>query len=410
MSNLRDDLLAATEHAIATAGIENVSLRAVSAAVGKSTTVVFQNFGSKEGLLLAAAEVAVAKVTRQHADLRALLADMPQNPSDLASVIAFYVIEQSRDPANRLLLEALFKRRHLPQAAVLLQRWDAMRRAFWQARLEAGQFAALAPVIATYSIAEQGFACALSNNPGYAMLLRDTLTALFEGCEGTLDPDRGATPAIAWMAERATLPGPDATRSTVPAMERLLEHAAATILAEGVTGLNLRALAAAAGVAPSLIIYHYGDVASFTKAAIWRAMIEGLPRSLDATASAEPPRSDGWRDELERATHPAGNGTPAGFYVNYARILGQLGLSASRDPDLLPLVLQLRAIEGVGIHRASHATWPPALRLGRANAAAFAIWIKGRAILNEALDPIGEAAETVAEAAAALAEPHASPV
>ncbi|CAN5406632.1 hypothetical protein BH10PSE12_BH10PSE12_25470 [soil metagenome] len=389
-AGLRIALLEATEALIVTHGIEGVSLRAVSAAAGKSTTVIFQHFGGKEGLLLASVEHAIAKSRQRHDVLLVALDGLPQTAESLADAIAFYMLDQGRDPATRLYLEMLFKHRHLPEAAPLLRDRQATHRTFWGALLAGGRFARLAPLIATYSVAELGFAAALHREPGYALLLRETVLGLVEGCAGRLDPDRASVPLIAWMEERAFPREATDSQSPVsapaPAMQRLLDLAATMIIERGPAGLNLRRLATEANVAPSLIVYHYGDFASFVKAAIWRAIMHGLPIFLDTSQAATRPADDAaWLNDLTRATMPASDAGPAGFYVNYARILGQVGMLAHRQPEFLPLILQLRAIEGSGIHRASQTLWPARYRLGRANAAGFAIWIKGQAILNEAL-------------------------
>ncbi|MGF7146718.1 AcrR family transcriptional regulator [Sphingomonas zeicaulis] len=406
--DLRADLISATLAAVATAGIDSLSLRAITATVGKSTTAVFQHFGGKDGLLLATMKDAVARSAAAHEALRAKLAGLPQTPDDLAAAIAFYILDQSRDPASRVCLELLFRHRQFPDAAPLLRDWDAMRRAFWHALLDDGPFAPLADVIATCSIIELGFASALGGEPGYALLLRGTLTALFECQAGTPVDRRASTAAIDWlMAGRF----PDETMTAPPgaAMERLLDCAAATIIREGLAGLNVRRLASEAAVTPSLIVYHYGDFASFVNAAVWHAMMRGLPSMLNVDEpDARQPAADAdrWRTELERATRPGEGDAPAGFYVNYARILGQLGMAAPRQPELVPLMLKLRVIEGLGIHRSSRLLWPDALKLGRPAAAGFAIWIKGRAILNEALalsPDVAGPGDGVLDAAAALA-------
>jgi AcrR family transcriptional regulator len=185
-------------------------------------------------------------------------------------------------------------------------------------------------------------------------------------------------------------------------MARLLDRAASTILAEGLAGLNVRQLAQAAQVTPSLVAYHYGDFASFTKAAIWHTMMRGLPSSLIAQEGQAPPTGPGWSQELERAVRAGAASHPARFYVDYARILGQLGMMTKQEDELASLIMRLRATEGMGIRRASQAVWPRSLRLGRGNAAGFAIWIKRRAILNQALGGEDASSESVAGTAEAL--------
>lgn len=406
---LRHVLLDATEALAASNGIEGVALRAVAVAAGKSTTAIFQHFGSKEGLLLASIEHALAKVAHWHDEWRASLGGLPLTREALAEVIAFYVQSQSTDSAARLCLETLFKSRQLPGVSGLLTEWDCMRRRFWEDLLSRSPYTHLAPILATYTAAEQGFAVSLSSEPRYALLLREAVLGLLDGCHGAHDPNQVTTPAIHWLEQNVVSPetlggsDPKGTRGPVAAMERLIDRAAATIIEQGISGLNLRRLAAEVDVAPSLIVYHYGDFASFTRAAIWRAMMDDVPDYFDSSQGAAAGRGAdrNWLADLERAVVAADGNHPAGFYVNYARILGQVSMLATRQPELRPLILQLRAIEGSGIHHASQTVWPRAFRLGRRTAASFAIWIKGQAILNEGLPP-GSQATRASDALATL--------
>lgn len=383
-TEIRDALLAASLTLTARQGAEGFSLRAIAAAAGRSTTVIFQQFGSKEGLLRATLAHALTLCEKRQEAVLAALDDMPRNPATLRDAIAFHILDEVRRPATRLFLEALFKRDHFPEIAELLRDWDAMRRRFWAALLAGSRYASLAPIFASYAVIEQGFAAALEGEPRYALLLRETLAGLLYAGATDLKAEQGVGTAIAWAEQRA-FPKEERPPST-PAMEALLDLAARAVIEHGPAAINPRRLATQAGVPPSLIVYHYGDFAAFTRAAVWRAIMHGLPRYLDLGRQEVSGRdAEDWLQELARSLHPSGTETPAGFYVHYARMLGQLGTLSQRHPEFVPLLLQLRAIEGMGIERASRSLWPERYRLDRTSASGFAIWMKGRAILNERL-------------------------
>src|SRR5690606_34265211 len=84
-------------------------------------------------------------------------------------------------------------------------------------------------------------------------------------------------------------------------------------------------------------------------------------------------------------THPRTKVKRAGFYINVARITGEVSLLARQRLELLPIVDHLRNFEGSGSFRASKSIWPAELPLDRSTATAFGVWIKGQAVLNEAL-------------------------
>lgn len=375
-------LLAATRQLGAEQGIENIALRTVSAAVGRSTTAVFQHFGSKEVLVTASMEDAFARDTAFHEQMLASLRDMPAEPAMLGATVAFYVVRRSGEEAAQLWLEALYKSRQFPALRPLLTRWDAMRHAFWRDLL-GSERQRLAGLIATYTAAEEAYAAALTQEPAYQLVLQETTARLF--ARHPAEASRGA--AGAWLETMLPPIVPADREKLGEAEKRLLAQATRVIAHRGAADLNLRRVAADADTSPSQIVYHFGDFAALRRQAIVDVLLSSIPDMLNPQQPITPPTPPAeWTDPLCEAVRPAGPGQSAGFYVNYARVLGQACLLAKRDPVLRSLTLQLRAIEGAGIIRLSQAAWPDALRLERDGATAFAIWIKGHAIVNEATD------------------------
>ncbi len=372
-------LLDATARLGAGQGIENLALREITATVQRSTTAVFQHFGSKDGLLNACMDDAFARDRLFHDRLLEKVRTMPAEPRALSALAAFYIRTRARAEPAQLWLEGLYKVRQFPGLRPLLTRWHALRRAFWAELLD-GAPPFLPDLLADYTAVEEAYAAALADDPAYDLLLRETTDRLFAR---PVADRQGA--AGAWL--QATLPAlATTTEDQGDTARRLLDQAMRVIVRRGAADLNLRRVATDANTAPSQIVYHFGDFANLRRQAITAVLMQGLPAALNPLEPAGPQdATQDWSHALHAAVTPGGGGEAAGFYVNYARVLGQACLLAKRDATLRPLILQLRAIEGSGIFRLSEAAWPAALRLERDGAEAFAIWIKGRAILNEAL-------------------------
>lgn len=374
-ASLRSALLEATVGLAYTEGFDGISLRSVSGRIGKSTTVIFQHFGGRQGLIDAALGHALEQERLRHDALLAEIDGFPNEPAALAELVAYYVQAADRDANARFCLEAMLYPEALTDAAVCLRQWSDMRSTFWKAVTRSSS--SITRLLADYSVMEQAFCTALHGEPAYDQLLRTTARA---ACLGRIASNPEVDdPILSWARQRAFPVLGESAAKDAP-MESLVATVAQRIANEGINAINLRRIALSEGVPPSLIIYHYGDFAAFLSAAIWRAMMHELPAYLDQTEPKEDQGRTNWLAGLQAAVMPGLTSTSNGFYVRYARILGQVCLLARQRAELVPLVRQLRAIEGMGIHRASLNAWPRNFRLDPAAASAFSIWIKSHAL------------------------------
>lgn len=400
---VRAALIAATLEELAAHGLERVSLRRVAAAVGRSTTAIFQHFGDKARLLEASLAVALERECAAHDAMAATVEGLALDHDALAGVVTLYIEQRAIDPAARVWREILFKSAQFDPAAALLGRWHAMRIVFWDricARTPTG--VQLPPLLAAYTAMEEAYAQVLQGEVGYTLVLRETIGRLLDGAF-----DRAASvsdPVATWSETHTAAPPAPERKGDAALGDTLLDLAAREIFQHGVSVLNHRRLTALAGASPAMIIYHFGDTATFTTAAIWHALMQGLPSYLhrDDTDTAVRATMAEWAATLAQTVSRSATGASAGFYIAYARIVGQVCLRAQREPTHVPLIRYLRAIEGAGVHHASQSSWPEPLRMGRANAAGFAIWLKGFAILNEGLARDGGEAVALVDAARAL--------
>lgn len=384
---LRATLIDSAIALLASDGLEGATLRAVSAAAGRSTTAVFQQFGSKDALILAALREAMERDRAFHAELLASVSGLTLEPEILSDLVVLYVERRAETGGTaHVWQEALFKARQIPDSAALLRDWHGIRREFWTALLtQAAVPRTLAPVLTGYLAIEETYAATLRRRTDYALLLRETVRQLVDGAFGRTDAAAPPGPVTTWLAPEP-VPLIELPKET-PLSQRLLDLAVRDVLDHGPAELNPRELARSAGISPSMIAYHFGDFARFTHAAIWGAIMRDVPFALSGNLWPGETRLSlaRWQEEWERMAEPAKDGEAAGNYVRYARILGQACRLALRRPELLPLVAHFRNIEGLGNFRASRDTWPESLRLNRLAATGFAIWIKGHAILNASL-------------------------
>lgn len=358
---------------VATYGFADASLRAMADRAGCTTGAVAARFGNRAQLVAAATREALASETRFHEEIgsAARLAVDSRSATDL---ICHYVRRHSVRDEARLFFWAMAAEGPAP-----LTRWHAVRTRFLLdllARVGGGE---RADRLASVVLLEGYYAAALPRSDLHAMLMAETIR--------THLGDTPETHAASVAESLNEQPGdrPTTTSGGTPVRERLLRSAADGILDHGVSALTRRSAARFAGASPSAITYHFGDMERFMDAAIWSALLRDIPAVLDP-AVPPPTRPKSLREWLERLVPLLLSRTPdapAGFYTRFARITGQMCLLAATRPGLQPLAEHLRALEGWGTARAGRAL-SAAAPLRRDHAAAFAIWIKGDAILRDA--------------------------
>jgi AcrR family transcriptional regulator len=385
---LRDALVTETIKAISIQGLESLSLRNVSAAAGCSTGVVFQNFGGKEELIAAALEKALSGEKKFHDDFSSHTDAVAFHHLSFADLVASYVELRAESVCARFWTEILFKSQQLVSAPLYISQWHSLRVEFWQAKLsQSACDPALAPILSAYCSMEEVYAYSLIGHPEYRLLLRETTRALTAKGFGVQLSDYHCD-ISEWL-------GQGSPRFQVPTQpdrnelsQRLLDLAAKHIVSKGIGSLNQRKIAKEAKTSSSMIAYHFGNLDTFVNEAIWRALLINIPNEVNpAIAGGQKQKNVAeWSAVLSiLITRPRTKVKRAGFYINVARITGEVSLLARQRLELLPIVDHLRNFEGSGSFRASKSIWPDAISLDRSTATAFGVWIKGQAVLNETL-------------------------
>lgn len=391
-------------------GLAGLSMRDLAQAIGKSTTVIVNLFHTKAGLLSAIAQAAMAADASFHERFFAETAGVPLDHVTLRGVAARYVTLRAgrQAPFARVWQEFVTDAEASAAAREELRAWAQMRADAWTGLLaRAENLAGLAPVFVQYLVMEEFYAGALAERLDYDLLLRETLEGLIARAQGAAPLP---TPVLDWVVEGLTPPQPPGKRFEPGSMPmRLLDIAADLIMAGGVGAVSNRAVTQAAGASVSTILYHFGDMRSFLAQAIWHSVFRQIPAYLDWRSpleQARPQDLDAWARLMAPTlalAPPSGASGEAGFYVKYARLIAQICLLARRDPAFQDLALLLRGPEGGGTYARRQAVWPPQFEPSRQSAAHFAIWIKGRALMDAALEPAEAGPEAqLREAALAL--------
>lgn len=369
--------------AIASSGLEGMSLRNVGSAAGSTTAGIVHHFGDKAGFLCALMEAGLEAERDWHAAMAQRIEGAELGHLDFVEWIAWYVSQRAGSTAGLFWSELLFKSRFAPGSQGAVARWHEMRIRFWETVLAAsGRRRNFAPYLVAYLCMEEVCAHALSGDIYYELFKREslrTLTAVLFGHESAADRSLSE-----WSDRRMPRYTMHAGNGGDTLPERLIDLGAKEILEHGIRSLNQRALAKKAGVSGSMIIYHFGSMAAFENQAIWRAMAIGVPDATNPEADAANTSTlTKWARVLGQTILPAQSDRKAGFYCAYARMTGEVALLSRRKPEFLPLIEHLRTLEGWASFGASQTIWKGVVDLTRNQAAAFAVWLKGQAIVNE---------------------------
>lgn len=401
-----DRIVSAALGLVAEGGLDGLTMRDLARAVGKSTTVIVNQFGAKQGLIEALGEAAFEADALYHQTFLAAAAKLALSRDALAALAGHYLRERASASASfvRVWEELLLVPNPGPRLAALMRRWETMRRQTWAQLLAPHRQAdAVGAAVSTYLTLEQFYAGALAGRLDYEMIVAEGLGGLADRLLDREDDDAAATESFIeqLIIPRAPAEGLDPTSMKV----RLLDVAADQILSEGLGALTNRSVSTAVGTSTSTIAYHWPDMDRFIIDAVWHAVFREMPEYLDHrhAGASGPPDVAQWGDLMVR-TLTLGAAPGSGFYVKYAKLIAQICLKARRDPAFAELAMILRGPEGGGTYvgRAEH--WPPQFDLSRRGATRFALWIKGAALLSAAGGHRVEDKDVVAAAALLTAE------
>lgn len=409
--DVRSRAVGAAMDIVAERGLAALSVRDLAGAIGKSTTVIFNLFQTKAGVLAAMVAAAMDEDAAFHDAFLGQVRGLPLDRRRMVDVVARYVLARAEPTARfaRIWGEVLIDPKAAETVREPLARWAAMRRARLDELLgRDGRSARLGDVLLAYLLMEELYAGALGARLDYELLLRETLEGLIAMAFG--EPSGGEAEVARWFTDALALPEPPSKRHEPGSVKmRLLDIAADQILEGGVDAVTNRTVTAAAGVSTSTILYHFADMRSFLAEAIWHSVFREIPDYLDARGPRDrqrPADLDGLVSLLAPTLRPGAAEDPgrAGFYVKYARLIAQICLIARRDPAFENMAMLLRGPEGGGTFARREGVWPSAFDMTRLSAMRFAIWIKGAALLSAAFpETEGAGAEArLATAARAL--------
>ena len=376
---------AAIAHASAH-GLQSLTMRELAQAVGKSTTVIVNVFGTKSGLIQAVGEASLELDRDFHADFFASVAGMPLERDTLVSLVRHYLRRRASDESGfaRIWEALLLDGDPSSERRDLMSRWDTMRKDAWRDHLSPDpKLAAICDALLAWAAIEQFYAGALLGRADYEIIATEGLGGLIDHALGR--PEGPAT-ATFWHRETLILPQAPAAGLDPESMRvKLLDIAADQILAGGVGAITNRSVSVVAGTSTSTIAYHWADMRHFVLDAVWHSVFRDMPRYL----AGQRPEGGGNGPDLDswaRMMAPTVTVGPdvEGFYVRYARLIASVCVEARRDPSLRDLAMLLRGPEGGGTFYNRVGVWPPEFDLTRLAATRFALWIKGQALVVSA--------------------------
>lgn len=371
---------------VAVQGFRKLTLRDLAQAVGKSTTVIVNLFGSKSGLIDAIGEAALEQDEDFHGKFFNSVAGLESSRDNLLTIVTLYLrLRAGKDAAFVRVWEALLLDAE-PEAARrnLIGRWESMREQAWRNYLGASsRTGEMAGPLTACLVIEQFYAGALAGRPDYEVICAEGLGSLIDRSLGVTDESANAT---FWYREQLVMPRAPAEDLEADSMRlKLLDIAADQILSGGVASVTNRSVSLVAGTSTSTIAYHWPDMRHFVVDAVWHSVFRELPQYLAGRRTSDDPAAptvESWQRIMSPtlSINPQGEG----FYIKYARLIASICLEARRDSALQDLAMMLRGPEGGGTFYNSAGVWPTAFDLTRLAATRFALWIKGRGLIASA--------------------------
>lgn len=191
-----DRIVAAAMTLVAELGLSGLTMRDLAQAVGKSTTVIVNRFGSKSGLIEAIATAAFEQDEVYHDAFFASVSELALSRDALLVLVGRYLRERALASANfvRVWEELLVSSEPAPFLPPLLVRWEAMRRKAWTAFLaRTPGLATFGEAVSTYLIIEQFYAGALGGRADYEVIAAEGLGGLVDRAFGRRDDPASAS-------------------------------------------------------------------------------------------------------------------------------------------------------------------------------------------------------------------------
>ena len=162
-------------------GLHSLTMRDLAQAVGKSTTVIVNLFGTKAGLIQAVGEEALRRDAAFHAEFFRAADGLGPGRDSLLALVQHYLHRRAAEDAGFVRIwEALTLDADAgAERRDLMRRWHALRVDAWRGHLATADRTAdfSEPLVATLTI-EQFYAGALAGRPDYQVIATEGLGGL----------------------------------------------------------------------------------------------------------------------------------------------------------------------------------------------------------------------------------------
>jgi AcrR family transcriptional regulator len=314
---------------VAADGLKGLSLRPLAEQLGTTAPALIRRFGSKDEMVAALVEVAIAEDSAFLDGWLARIQALEVRDGALMAEVAEAVLSDLAGPEagrTRFYCELLQAAASRPEIAEIVAAWSARRLAFWRAATQHLPMPEFAEILHGFSIGDAAYSLVLEDVTAYRWLRRLNLRRL---CLGLIPAD-GSQDLRAYATFRAALDDLHGDQPATPPMSdwqaKAAGHISALIIAEGADAVTHRAIAARAGLANSTLAYHFPRQEDLLRAGL-DDIVSKVRRATGATASDAPPDFNLTAVQSSRATLA-------------------LALAAGRMPSLKPVAADLRRQRG----------------------------------------------------------------
>jgi AcrR family transcriptional regulator len=327
-----DAIIDAALDILSESGLSGLTLRPLASRVGVTVPAISARMGSKEQLIARIVDV-TARRDRVFQDRWLELAERiaPTNSIARAAIadLAFREWATVQRRHAMLLIELVHLRALQPASSPALEMWLDRSGIFWSTLLFGSP--ELADLALGYILDETAFTLGAGDNHAYGLLRVLCLQRFVDGLFARGD---ASGTEIEGLIETLRPPPLPIAAIDDPKRSRIADRAADIIVSQGMEATTHRAVAAAAGVPASTVVYHFGG-----RDALVVAGLHTVIARFHGVRDRQHAERDQTTDDTARR--------------NLVKATSLIALASVREPSLIPFALDMRRRRGENIVESS---------------------------------------------------------
>lgn len=356
----------------------DLTMREIAVAAGVAPSLVAYHFESRSHVIATACAVAGLQWREKLAEMEKL-AGATSSMSRKAEICSAWMASLAADRPDlaRLWGDLLLAAAREPMLAAVAQDWISAWRAAWLS--VAGGNVEFAGIAAEFAAFEMIFTAPLLGIAERDLIMREALHRVFVRLEtGKISAQDCFWHTQLCLDRMDPLPARPEPDKAVKA--RIIDAAADIIALEGTSAATHRAIAARAGASLSSMTYHFETRAILVREGLLRVFERSMMSSpfegVDFSASAQ-------LTAAKSAGSDRGHDGLPSESLAMLRAIAEVAQEAAIDPGFREVAMELRRIRGL-VTRRSIARFLGFCDVAGADAADFAIWGSGAALLHDA--------------------------